>query len=345
MKRKILITAGILVLLAILSSLIGTDNIALLIILPIIGLVWLMAYISLPLWLIDWLVFKVWLGRKSNKYKRFYELSTLWLTLSYKLPRKMSERGAKYGWLGIVLMLVSPVAIATYCATVFWGLAVCVIFPLSEKDVPYKTHKELVVITGLQDFPAFTYSHNKIDFWSGDVMIYYDFNQELSSAYTKKLEALCDDPDNYIWRKNEKDEYELQRGFDGKYIKSPIKNTQIELTIRQDGFVIRKKSGCFLNIEDFGERDSLNLNTGVTFPKYEVVNYYGEGLDEYYTKYYLLLDKKPSKHFIKQLEESPKWTKSADGTYCCQWVNGQYSESITIDKNSRMMKAECESLW
>ncbi len=173
MKRKILITAGILVLLAILSVVIDSDIILdgfiLLYILALCGLIlWIVffviclltAFISLPLRLIDWLVFKVWLGRKTDKYDRFHELSTLWLTCSYKLPTKMHKRGAKYGWLGAGLMLVSPMALATY-TVVFCVLQAYFPFPLSEKDVPYKTHEDLVAITGLSDFPAFTYSHNE----------------------------------------------------------------------------------------------------------------------------------------------------------------------------------------
>ncbi len=126
-----------------------------------------------------------------------------------------------------------------------------------------------------------------------------------------------------------------------KYINSSLCGGQIELTIGQNGFVINQKLGCSIHMENFEERDSLNKNTGVTFPEYKVVNYHEEGgwLD-YTVTYYLLLDKKPSRQFIKQLEDSPRWTKNEDGTYSCEWGKyNNYSEGITIDKNSRVIKA------
>ncbi len=48
-------------------------------------------------------MFEVWLGNKNEKCRRFYELSKLWLTWSYRLPFKMYEQGAKYAWLGVGL--------------------------------------------------------------------------------------------------------------------------------------------------------------------------------------------------------------------------------------------------
>ena len=252
----------------------------------------------------------------------------------------MYERGAKYGWLGVGLMLVSPAAMVTY------GTAFCVqlLFfpsPLSEEEVPYKTHEDLVAITGLQDFPAFTYSHNERDVWSGDVTIYYNFDQALTSAYNKKLSALCQAPNNCLWSKSGDDQYVLNRSWDGKYIKSSLCGGQIELIIGQSGFIIKRTYNIMGRIEDFAEAKNLNKLTGVTFPEYKVVNYQGEGWRDYDVVYYLLLDKKPSKQFIRQLENSPKWTKQKDGTYHCRWDgDSQYWESVTVDKDSRVIKAE-----
>lgn len=234
-----------------------------------IVIVLLTACISLPLLVMDWLVFRVWLGRKTHKYDWIYDLTVLWLTRSYKLPFKMYKRGAKYGWLGVGLMLVSPAAMVTY-GIAFCVQQVCFPFPLSEEEVPYKTHEELVAITGLQDFPAFTYSHNKREAWSGDVTIYYDFDQALSSAYNKKLRALCQAPDNCLWSKIDDSQYVLIRGWDGKYIKSSLCGCQIELTISQSGFVIKQNNDNYIGpIEDFAEAKNLNKNTGVTFPEYK----------------------------------------------------------------------------
>ena len=305
-----------------------------------IVIVLLTACISVPLLLVDWLIFRVWLGRKSNKYDSFYDLSVLWLTRSYKLPFKMYERGAKYGWLGVGLMLVSPAAMVTY-GTAFCVQQLIFPFPLSEEEVPYKTHEDLVAITDLQDFPAFTYDHNVIDGMSGDVTIYYDFDQVLSFEYNKKLSALCQAPDNCLWRKSGDFQYVLNRSWDGKYIKSSLEGDQIELTIGQSGFTIKRKYNIMGRIEDFAEAKNLNKLTGVTFPEYKVVNYQGEGWHYYDVVYYLLLDKKPSKQFIRQLENSPKWTKQKDGTYHCRWDGDSPNRgSVTVDKDSRVIKAE-----
>ncbi len=295
-------------------------------------------------------MFKVWLGNKNKKCRRFYELSKLWLTWSYRLPFKMYEQGAKYAWLGVGLMLVSPAAVVTY-TTVYCVQQACFPFPRSEENIPYKTHEDLVAITDWQDFPAFTYSHNESDGWSGATTIYYDFDQPLSTESKRKLDALCNNPDNYLWCKNENGEYILQRGDDGKYIKSSLKGGQITLVINESGFVITQMGDCSIRIEDFAERDRLNKSTGVIFPDYKVANYHGEGWRDYNVTYYLLLDKKPSKQFIRQLERSPKWKKNGDGTYSCEWdkegasiadgsyVN-DYKESITVDKNSRVVIAQ-----
>ena len=71
---------------------------------------------------------------------------------------------------------------------------------VNDDDVPYKEHKDIVAITGLDDFPSYTYSHNEkhTDIWSGRkyVAIYFNFNKELSSEYIKKMKALCNDKDN-----------------------------------------------------------------------------------------------------------------------------------------------------
>lgn len=308
-----------------------------------IVIVLLTACISLPLLVIDWLVYRFWIGRKTHKYDWFYDLSVLWLTFSFKLPFKMYKRGAKYGWLGAGLMLVSPAAVVTY-ATAFVVQQVCFPLPLSENEIQYKTHEDLVAVTGLQDFPTFTYDHNVKDAWEGQVTVYYVFDQALSSEYNKKLNALCQDPDNYLWSKNGDYQYVLSRGCDGKYIKSSLKDGNIILSIGKNGFSITHINNFIGPIEDFAEAKKLNKNTGVTFPKYKIVNCLGGGFLDYQVVYSLLLDKKPSRQFIKQLENSPKWTKKGNGTYSCCWeVNDQWGKCVTVDKNSRVVRANYET--
>lgn len=68
-------------------------------------------------------------------------------------------------------MFISPVALLTY-TTVY--IAEDEFFPssLSEDKIPYKTRDDIVAITGLDDFPAFTYRNNVVtyDLW-GDIVL------------------------------------------------------------------------------------------------------------------------------------------------------------------------------
>lgn len=120
---------------------------------------------------IDHLVFYHWLGKKNKKFRTFADCSGSWLLCSLMLPRKMKRYGMRYWWIGIPLMFISPVALLTY-TTVY--IAEDEFFPssLSEDKIPYKTSDDIVAITGLDDFPAFTYRNNVVnyDLW-GDIVL------------------------------------------------------------------------------------------------------------------------------------------------------------------------------
>ena len=80
------------------------------------------------------------------------------------------------------------------------------------------------------------------------------------------------------------------------------------MTITRDGFTIQlgERATVFC-LEEFADRKTLDKNTGETFPSYKLVNFYCQnGPPDAYGSYTLLLDKKPSKEFIRQLEASPK---------------------------------------
>ena len=115
------------------------------------------------------------------------------------------------------------------------------------------------------------------------------------------------------------------------------------MTVTRDGFTIQlgERATVFC-LEEFADRKTLDKNTGVTFPSCRLVNFSCQsGPPDAYGSYTLLLDKKPSKQFIRQLEASPKWTKQKDGTYHCRWdADSMYWESVTVDKDSRVIKAE-----
>lgn len=108
----------------------------------------------------------------------------------------------------------------------------------------------------------------------------------------------------------------MTKVWDGKYIKAPVKDSKLgnrlELAIHKKGFEIYQGSAIDYRLEDFAEKDSLKKNTGVSFPKYRLVYYHCNVYrDTYEGDYLLLLDKKPSDAFIRNLEKSPKWKNVA----------------------------------
>ena len=94
-----------------------------LIFLVIFGIV--TACISGPLLLIDWLVFRVWLGRKTDKYDRFYKLSVKWLIFPFLLPGAMGEKGIAHALWGVVLMFCSPAVINFFITIVVIAFVHC----------------------------------------------------------------------------------------------------------------------------------------------------------------------------------------------------------------------------
>ena len=290
--------------------------------------------------LMDWLIFGKWLGRKNEKCKSFALCTISWLSLSFRLPRKMKICGMKYWKMGYLLMLLSPAALVTYTAVLavrqdYLGASI------SDDNVPYKTHKDLVAITGMEDFPSFTYSHNEVEPWDGTTIIYYKFDKPLSSMYAKKLKSLSKTTDNYLW-KTESSSYVMRRGWDGKYIKSPIKGIEadnIVLTITQQGFTILCKYDLSHFIKMFADPKLLDKETGVTFQKYQIVNYEGSASRDVSVTTYLRLDKKPSRDFIKQLEKSPKWEKQKDGCFKCNLDSTGYWKGVIVNANSRIVIA------
>ena len=310
-------------------------------VLLLLGLIILIltACISGPFWLIDWLVFRIYLGRKSDRYDRFYKLSTLWLTLSYRLPKKMHKKGTRQALLGVALMLVSPPAIVTF-ATGYGLYKTLSPTPLSYEEITYKTREELAAITGLEDFPAFTYIRNEKDWFDGHVTVFYKFDKPLTAAFTKKLAALDKEPEYCFWH-GDSLTFVMRRGWDGKYIKSPEEGLAadcIELLMGKQGFKITPIN-LSSHAEMLGDRKTLEKDTGVSFPKYKVVNYDGYEARDFQIVDYLLLDKKPSRDFILQLEKSPKWEKQEDGSFNCFLEGNNDSRRITVNPDSRIVTA------
>ncbi len=94
--------------------------------------------------------------------------------------------------IGLVLGTVIPVAF-------FGGL---LLVALTEKDEPlpydsvrFKTREEIVNVTGLEDFPEFSYITNDDADWTGiGVYVYLEFKDELPESFMKSWKA-CRNPD------------------------------------------------------------------------------------------------------------------------------------------------------
>lgn len=298
---------------------------------------------------IDHLVFYHWLGKKNKKFRTFADCSGSWLLCSLMLPRKMKRYGMRYWWIGIPLMFISPVALLTY-TTVY--IAEDEFFPssLSEDKIPYKTRDDIVAITRLDDFPAFTYRNNVVtyDLWGGHrTYIYYDFDKPLSEEYIHKLKNLCSSKDNVFWTNEGDTCISFRRAWDSEYMKSPVKSVSYEplfdMEITKQGFTIHRSNGATaFELEEFANRKVLSKKTGVSLPPYQLVDFSCQsGPPESYGLYVLLLDKKISKDFIQQIEASPKWKKNDKGMYECQYPTSEsYGVCITIDKNSRVVYCE-----
>ncbi len=298
---------------------------------------------------IDHLVFYRWLGKKNKKFRTFADCSGSWLLCSLMLPRKMKRHGMRYWWIGIPLMFISPVALLTY-TTVYIAKEDFFPSPLSEAKIPYKTRDDIVAITGLDDFPAFTYKKNVVTPLMFDAKltdIYYDFDKPLSERYIHKLKNLCSSKDNVFWTNEGDTCISFRRAWDSEYMKSPVKSVSYEplfdMKITKQGFTIHLSDGATaFELEEFANRKVFNKNTGVSFPPYQLVNFSCQsGLPESHGLYTLLLDKKISTDFIQQIEASPKWEKIDEGMYECQYPTSErYGVCVTIDKNSRVVYCE-----
>ena len=297
---------------------------------------------------INTLIFDKWLGKKDKRFKVFADCSNSWLSLSYRLPGKMKRYGMRYWWVGIFLMLMSPAAIVTF-GTLYIARYEYLPSHLDDDEVPYKEYKDIAAITELDDFPTFTYSGNWVEpaIWEQHTHVNFDFDHELSAEYIEKLKELCTDEDNVYWTDKGDSCFEFHRAWDGKYIKSPISSVRceasFEMSITKKGFTIHLNDGATeLHLEDFADNKTLSKNTGVTFPSCSVKTFHCQPRPpDAYGEYTLLLDKKPSKKFLQQLENSPEWGKRNDGLYYCSYpTSDSYGECITIDPDSRVVYAE-----
>lgn len=228
---------------------------------------------------------------------------------------------------------------------------------LSYEDLHFKDKESISLLTGITDFPDYEYENNSEGDWT---FVRYRFTNNPSSAFYDKIEAFINQEDNYSWFKDTlwraEDQqfygseyvYVLKRGWDGQFIKAPNakmpKSANVEFYIGKKAFACNYVETVFASLDEFGNRDSISAMTGVTFPNYEnvycKVTECGEvdGGEDWIIK----LKEKPSEKFIQQIRESNKWNAyDSTGIYRYDTIlNNTYNISITIDKNSRIVKAK-----
>lgn len=280
----------------------------------------------------------------SKKYKTFADCLDSWLMWSWLLPRKMKRYGIKCWWTGILLMLVSPIALFGYSAisSIYEG---SVPPTIPEEKAPFKTHADLVALTGLEDFPSFSYTSGETQegFWDDIDYFYYTFTKPLSDEYLEKLKARCADADNVFWKSDGDTCFVMQRAWDGKYVKSPVKAVEqvkrLTLSIiDREGFIIERYYGYFSVEGEWADRKTISKSTGVTFPEFSVVNVAPSWGPSNLGTYDLKLASKPSAGFIREIKASSKWKEQNDSTYICEYKAEQgLCTTITVNKNSRIV--------
>jgi hypothetical protein len=276
--------------------------------------------------LLDFLICGLWLRKKSEKWNIFYKCSMLFLSVSFLLPKKMKKYGVKHWWIGIILMSLSPAALVTY---VFVALVIyCCPLPLRESECP--KYEDVVAMTELEDFPSFSYVRN--DRWRDDtegVKIWYKFDEELSAAYKKKLQALCDNREEPLWDKVDEGTYPYRFRRDWK-------KYDLTIGIGVDEFIIVLENDGSYDLD--GLSRLLGENTGVSWPNYELAYSHHEPCGPDYTDtYILMLDKKPSNAFIQQIEKSGKWKKKKGEYVCSSFITSSDELSVTLRRNSRVV--------
>jgi hypothetical protein len=283
------------------------------------------------------------LGSMNKKYEVFADYVGSWLGRSWRLPFKMKANGSKHWWIGILLTLVSPIALFVYSA-IPWVYHTYVPIEVSIEKAPYKTQADIVALTELEDFPSFSYSRGNVGTIDSNYSSYYfTFDKPLTAQYIEKLKAQCADIDNAFWTNQGDTCFVLHRAWDGEHIKSPIKNrdfeANLELSVDRNGFNITRGFVDYFPLEKERNPKHIIEETGVVFPQYILVDFVREFPTDIYK---LRLDKKPSADFIREIEASAKWKKQDDSVYV---FSNKSSESpsyarITVNKYSRIVKVE-----
>ncbi len=283
-----------------------------------------------------------------------------WMTLSFFFPTLAERKNVlKNTWLSIMLMLISPAAIATYyfIGTDFlgiWTSRTCRLYKMT-----FISKEDILNITELSSFPDFEYESNSCEIMSGIHTVRFEFIDEPPESFFNEIDSLLNDEDNVYWSKNDSYfsfsgsrripdyMYTYNRGWDGKYMKFPLEHMSedvaLSIFIGDKGFVCRYYEYTNVPLDMLGNRDSISILSGVQFPAYENKNCcnYEVGPD-YEEEWTILLEQKPSKKFIQQIKQSPNWTplENNPGYYeFSHEIPMKSYEKIVVNENSRVVKA------
>lgn len=265
-------------------------------------------------------------------------------------------------WLRILLILISPTAIAVYVIVVSEVLNVN---SCRYEELKFTNKDDIVCLTWLSNFPDYEYHSNSIDAWNGTHTVRFLFKEEPPTSFYEEIESLLKDKDNVYWSINNTLEHASDRkffgsdhiyiyshGWDGKYITAPSENmpenVALHFFIGKRGFVCRYQEYANNSLDIYGIPDSISARTGVEFPSYKNVNcgYMDVGPD-WGEDWTILLDEKPSKEFIHQIKASPNWTPLVNKPGCYEYsktIEYKSIESIIVDENSRVVKTNYGTL-
>ena len=320
----------------------------------------IISWILLPL-LIVTIIFMIMLVaaimRKQQMVKVCICILT-WMTLFFLFPFVARKNNViKEKWIAVLLMLVSPVVIATIYIV---GVDCLGVFsPYRYHELKFTSKDNIVSLTSLPDFPDYEYHNNSYASWSGTHTVRFLFKEEPPESFFDELESLRKQKDNVFWSRDSLESasdkkffgsdhiYIYTRGWDGKYMTAPMKDmpesVDLNIFIGKRGFVCRYVELTYYPLDGFGNPDSINVLSGIEFPLYKNVNCrYTEIGPDYEEEWTMMFDKIPSKEFIQQIKNAPNWTEWENKPGCYEFIREipmKSYDKIIIDENSRVVKA------
>lgn len=316
-------------------------------------------WLPLSLTLIGLISFIVTKMMHKNKSANVSLCFILWMTLSFLFPYVAKKKGIiKKWWLAIILMLVSPAAIATYyiVATSFFGIS-----PYRYEELKFTDRESIELLTELKNFPEYEYIDNSYDSWYGTHHVRYAFKEELSSDFYNIIESFRKEKENenVFWSidslTSDDDKqffgsdiiYVYKRGWDGIYISAPShdmpRNIDVYLYIGKKGFVCKYTENTIITLDSFGNRDSISTLTGIQFPSYKSIDsHFTPCGPDWAEDWVIELDKNPNSEFIQKIKMSPNWKVLENSSGCYEFRKEEPMKSettIIVDKNSKIVKA------